>query len=123
MLRPPSRRSCRGGGGRCACQCDAARSADRRIDAKLDDAIWRDAQWLTELCSASRRKVSLASQPMRVAFAYDERAIYIGARMDSNDPKAIRARSRGAIEKRRQTSCSFRWDTYRDGRTASSRLP
>jgi hypothetical protein len=89
-----------------------------KMDGKLDDAIWRAAQWITEFVQREPHEGQPASEPMRVAFVYDDHALYIGARMDSRDPNAVRAliTRRDREETSDQLLVSF--DTYRDGRTA-----
>lgn len=91
-----------------------------RLDGKLDDAVWANAQWITNFTQREPQEGQPATQPTRVAFLFDGNALYIGARMESDDPAAMRAlvTRRDREESSDQLLISF--DTYRDGRTAYS---
>ena len=95
-------------------------AATPKIDGKLDDALWANVSWITEFTQREPQEGQPATQATRVAFAFDDNALYIGARLDSNDPKAMRAlvTRRDREETSEQLLVSF--DTYRDGRTAYS---
>jgi hypothetical protein len=91
-----------------------------RLDGKLDDAVWSSAQWITDFTQREPQEGQPATQKTRVAFLFDGAALYIGARMESSDPAAMRAlvTRRDREESSDQLLVSF--DTYRDGRTAYS---
>ena len=90
------------------------------LDGRIDDAVWTNAQWLTEFTQREPKEGQPASEAMKVAFVYDDDALYIGARMSAKDPKTIRAlvTRRDREETSDQLLVSF--DTYHDGRTAYS---
>jgi hypothetical protein len=89
-----------------------------RMDGKLDDALWQNAQWLSDFVQREPQEGQPASERTEVAFFYDDDALYIGARMHSSDPNGVRAlvTRRDREESSEQLLVSF--DTYRDGRTA-----
>lgn len=88
------------------------------IDGRLDDAIWQNVAWITDFVQREPQEGRPASEPLRVAFAFDDDALYIAARLHSSDPAAMRAlvTRRDREETSDQLLVSF--DTYRDGRTA-----
>src|SRR4029077_1103146 len=62
------------------------------IDGKLDEAAWAKATPITEFRQQNPREGDAPSQRTEVRVLYDERAIYIGARMyDSLGARGIRA--------------------------------
>ena len=95
-------------------------SAAPRIDGRLDDAIWQNAQWTSDFIQREPQEGRPASEKTEVAFFYDDHAIFIGARLHSSDPSGVRAlvTRRDREELSEQLLVSF--DTYRDGRTAYS---
>lgn len=100
----------------------SAHRADRapKVDGKLDDTIWQNAQWTSDFVQREPQEGKPASERTDVAFFYDDDALYIGARMHSSDPNGVRAlvTRRDREESSDQLLVSF--DTYRDGRTAYS---
>jgi hypothetical protein len=101
---------------------DAVRIEGRapRIDGRLDEEVWTRASPATGFIQREPQEGQPATEQTEVRFAYDEAAIYIGARMFSRDPGSIRAlvarRDRSTTSE--QLLVSF--DTYRDRRTAYS---
>ena len=91
-----------------------------RVDGKLDDAIWQNAQWVSEFVQREPQEGQPATDKTEVAFMYDDDALYVGARMHSSDPNGVLAlvTRRDREESSEQLLVSF--DTYRDGRTAYS---
>ncbi len=99
---------------------EAARLGTRavQLDGRLDDEVWRGASFLSGFVQREPEEGQPARNPTEIAFAYDEDALYVGARMHSADPAGIRAlvtrRDReGSVD---QLVVSL--DTYRDRRTA-----
>jgi hypothetical protein len=88
------------------------------IDGRLDDAAWQHAPALTDLVQRQPEEGAPATERTEVRFLFDETALYIGARMYSDDPSAIQApisrRDQGAQAERLLVSL----DTYLDRRTA-----
>ncbi len=88
------------------------------VDGKLDDEAWTAAPVLTGLVQKLPAEGAPASEATEVRFAYDDDALYVGARMFSRDPAAIQApvsrRDNGEQAERLLVSL----DTYLDRRTA-----
>ena len=91
-----------------------------RIDARLTEAVWQSAPAVTGLVQRAPNEGQPAPEITEVRFAYDDDALYVGARMFSRDPAAIRA----LVTRRDQEGISelivVSLDTYRDRRTAYS---
>lgn len=88
------------------------------VDGTLDEAAWQTARALSGLTQREPSEGLPATDSTRVAFLYDDQALYIGARMHSSHPESIRplvARrdKEGSAE---QLIVSF--DTFGDRRTA-----
>ncbi|MBW3655393.1 MAG: carbohydrate binding family 9 domain-containing protein [Gemmatimonadetes bacterium] len=88
------------------------------VDGKLDDEAWSAAPALTGLVQKLPVEGAPVSEATEVRFAYDDDALYVGARMFSRDPAAIQApvsrRDNGEQAERLLVSL----DTYLDRRTA-----
>jgi hypothetical protein len=88
------------------------------VDGKLDDDAWSAAPALMGLVQKLPAEGAPASEATEVRFAYDDDALYVGARMFSRDPAAIQApvsrRDNGEQAERLLVSL----DTYLDRRTA-----
>jgi hypothetical protein len=91
-----------------------------RLDGRLDDAIWRKARPIADFIQKDPVEGAEPSERTEVAFAYDDDALYVGARMYSVDPSAIQA----IVTRRDNSGPSERiiiaLDTYHDRRTAYS---
>jgi hypothetical protein len=89
------------------------------LDGRLDEAVWEQASPAQDFVQREPVQGEPASESTEVRFAYDEDALWIGARMASSDPEAIRSlvtrrdRDGGSSE---QLLVSL--DTHRDRRTA-----
>lgn len=91
-----------------------------RVDGRLDDAAWGEAEWISGFVQKEPDEGAPATQRTEVAFLFDREALYVGARMHSDDPAEIGAtvtrRDEGGNAERLIVSL----DTYRDRRTAYS---
>lgn len=56
-----------------------------RIDGRLDDLAWENAVFLTDFRQRDPVIGAPATDSMRVAFLYDDHALYVGARMSTTD--------------------------------------
>jgi hypothetical protein len=64
-----------------------------RLDGKLDEAVWRTAPAATGLLQNQPHEGQPATQRTEVRFAYDDAAIYVGARMyDDSGAAGVRTR-------------------------------
>ena len=97
----------------------AVRTGDSpRVDGRLDEAVWQSAPAITNLTQREPDQGSPAIENTEVRFAYDDDALYIGARMFSRDPKAIRALVTRRDREGSSEQLVISLDTYRDRRTA-----
>ena len=100
---------------------DAARVDDQRsikIDGQLDDAAWQRAQFLNGFTQREPREGEPATERTEFAIVYDEAALYVGARMRSTNPGAIRALVTRRDREGSSEQLIVSFDTYRDRRTA-----
>lgn len=103
-------------------RADAARVSNGAItvDGKLDEEVWKRAGYVTGFTQRSPNEGAPATETTEIAFYYDDKALYIGARMFSDDPQSIQAQ----VNRRDETGNSQRLiialDTYLDRRTAHS---
>lgn len=90
------------------------------MDGRLTEAVWQSAPAVTGLVQRTPNEGQRAPENTEVRFAYDDDALYVGARMFSGNPRDIRA----LITRRDQEGISefiaVSLDTYRDRRTAYS---
>src|SRR5688572_4402603 len=107
-----------------AAQGDTARAVRLaeavRMDGRLTENVWQSAPPVTGLLQREPNEGEPAPENTEVRFAYDEDALYVGARMYSKNPRDIRA----LITRRDQEGISefiaVTLDTYLDRRTAYS---
>jgi len=90
------------------------------VDGRLDDDVWRQAVFSSDFVQREPIEGAPPTERTEVAFAYDGKNLYVGARMHSEDPKAIRA----VMTRRDNDGNSERLivsiDGYQDRRTAYS---
>ena len=91
-----------------------------RVDGRLDDEAWSLVSFADDFIQRDPLEGVAAVERTEVGFAYDDAALYVGARMYSAAPGEIRA----LITRRDQESNSEQlivsFDTYFDRRTAYS---
>jgi hypothetical protein len=61
------------------------------LDGKLDEEFWKRAVYISDFVQREPVEGVLPTDSTKVAFAYDDKTLYIGARMYSDDPSQIRA--------------------------------
>lgn len=88
------------------------------VDGRLDDPVWVEARFVSEFHQKEPVQDAEPSDRMEVAIAYDDEAIYVGARMfgeyaTSPGPVATRRDTEGTAER-----IAVFFDTYHDRRTA-----
>ncbi len=96
----------------------ASRATAIRLDGKLDDAAWRDAQFVSGLTQREPNEGAPASDSTSVAFVYDDDALYIGARLRSRNAEAVRALVTRRDREGSSEQLVVSFDTFRDRRTA-----
>ncbi len=90
-----------------------------RLDGRLDEVAWRDAPALTDFTQREPAEGAPATERMEVRFVYDDDAVYVGARMFSQNPAAIQAPLGRRDNLGAQAEHFFiSLDTYYDRRTA-----
>ena len=86
------------------------------VDGRLDDAAWRDAVPLTDFWQREPMEGASPSDPIEVRLAYDDDALYVGARLLSSVP--LQAPMGRRDEGEQSEYFSIMLDTYLDRRTA-----
>jgi len=93
-------------------------AAPPTIDGRLDDPAWLDAPVATRFHQKIPDEGAPAREETEVRFLYDEEALYVGARMYSDDPAGIQA----PVSRRDQVGSAEKilvaLDTFHDRRTA-----
>jgi hypothetical protein len=100
-------------------RADAVRISDGaiRIDGRLDDAAWQTAPLVADFVQKEPVEGAAPSDRMEVRFAYDDAAVYVGARMLSGAPIQAPMDRRDQDDQAENFVVYF--DTYLDRRTAS----
>ena len=97
----------------------AVRASDSpRLDGRLTEAVWQSSPAVTNLTQREPDEGAPAIENTEVRFAYDDDALYVGARMFSRDPTAIRALITRRDREGSSEQIVISLDTYRDRRTA-----
>ncbi|HEX6133133.1 MAG TPA: DUF5916 domain-containing protein [Longimicrobiales bacterium] len=92
-------------------------TATIRIDGVLDEAVWQSAPAVTELTQVVPAEGEPATERTAVRFAFDDDALYIGARLYDRSPPTTRlGRRDGAMSASDWLTVIL--DTYHDHRTA-----
>ena len=60
-----------------------------RIDGQLDEAVWQEADSITEFVQSQPRTGYPATEPTVVRIVYDDRALYIGAELYDSRPEEL----------------------------------
>lgn len=93
---------------------------DITIDGKLTEDIWDNANFTSGFIQRDPDEGERASERTRVAFVYSEDALYVGARMYSDDPSKIQAQLSRRDEIGNSERLIISLDTYLDRRTSRS---
>ncbi|MCZ6915523.1 MAG: DUF5916 domain-containing protein [Gemmatimonadetes bacterium] len=90
------------------------------INGRMDEAVWETAEVISSFVQRSPDEGAQPLQQTRVYILYDDEALYIGARMASDDPSAIAApvTRRDGFSNAERLTISL--DPYLDRRTAYS---
>lgn len=91
-----------------------------RVDGTLDDAAWAQAQTITDFVQKIPIEGAKPSVTTEVRLLYDDRALYVGARLRRNDPHAIRTSITRRDGESDAETFTVSLDTYLDKRTAYS---
>lgn len=98
----------------------ARASSAPAIDGLLDDGVWQRAPFVADFAQFEPVENGAPSQRTEVAFAYDDQALYVAARMFMGGPEDVQA----VMTRRDETGAAERiiisLDTFNDRRTAYS---
>lgn len=89
-----------------------------KFDGRLDDDIWRTADFVADFLQKEPNEGGHPIDSTRIAIVYDEDAIYIGARMYSQKPDALRMHLDKHDVQGPAEQLIVCFDTYHDRRTA-----
>ena len=87
-----------------------------RLDGRLDDEAWQRAIPITDFLQAEPVERAATTNHMEIRFVYDDTALWIGARMDTNG--AIQAPMSRRDDGDQADYIQIELDTYLDRRTA-----
>ena len=115
---PPSHAQAKGVHPQAAPVANAVRLTSAvSVDGKLDEEVWRTAPAITEFRQSQPDEGKPATQRTEVRFAYDDQAIYVGARMyDSMGGKGVVTRllRRDALSENDSDILQLTFDSYHD---------
>ena len=89
-----------------------------RVDGRLDEAVWRDVPAVTDFVQKEPVEGVPPTDRMDVRFAYDDTALYVGARMYSDAPIQAPMGRRDSGDQAEHIFVLL--DSYLDRRTASA---
>ncbi|HXV86265.1 MAG TPA: DUF5916 domain-containing protein, partial [Gemmatimonadales bacterium] len=90
------------------------------VDGRLDDPAWRTARFFSDFIQKQPVEGAPPTERTEVAILYDDDALYVGARMYSDDPRSIQAFVTRRDNGGQSQHIWISFDTYLDGRTAYS---
>jgi len=96
------------------------RGAAPQLDGRLDDPAWGQASWTSNFTQREPTEGGRPSAETRVAFVYDNAALYIGARMAAAPSTPVRALVTRRDREGSSEQLIISLDTYHDRRTAYS---
>ena len=101
-------------------QAQAARIDDNtvRLDGRLDEAFWQTALPVTDFIQQEPTENAPPSDRMEVRFVYDNRALWVGARMESVNQVGVQAPMSRRDDTDQAESLIIELDTFLDRRTA-----
>lgn len=88
------------------------------LDGKLDDPAWRNAKFVSDFLQKEPDEGTIPLERTEVAVMYDDNAVYIGARMYSDHPEAIRTDVNRRDNPGNAEMIILSLDTYHDRRTS-----
>jgi hypothetical protein len=90
------------------------------IDGVLDDPVWQGAVWIDDFAQSEPFEGAPPSRRTEVAFAYDDRTLYVGARMFADGPADVEAVMTRRDDAGNAERIIVSFDTFADRRTAYS---
>jgi hypothetical protein len=104
--------------GRKQAQAVRVPNGSMRVDGRLAEDVWRDIVPVVDFVQKEPIEGARPTDPMEVRFAYDDGALYVGARMTSSGE--LQAPLGRRDDEGRAESLLVSLDTYLDRRTAST---
>ncbi len=95
-------------------------TSDIKLDGSLDEEVWGKARFASGFIQREPDEGAEATQKTRVAFTYDDDALYVGARMYSPNPSQIQRQLGRRDNQGNAERLVISLDTYLDRRTARS---
>ncbi len=95
-------------------------AAPPRIDGRLDDAVWAQAEAAGGFRQVEPNDGADPSEPTEVRIAYDDGAIYVAARMFDRDPAGVRTQLSRRDSYTSADRFTVTFDSYHDHRTGFS---
>lgn len=89
-----------------------------QIDGRLNEPVWARASWVSGFVQRDPIEGAAATERTDVAFAFDDHALFVGARLFSADPNALRTDVTRRDTESQSESLAISLDTYLDRRTA-----
>ncbi|MGE0441783.1 MAG: DUF5916 domain-containing protein [Gemmatimonadales bacterium] len=90
------------------------------IDGKLDELQWRNARYVTDFKTREPIENGAPTDDTEVAFLFDDRALYVGARLRSKDPAGIPRNLTRRDQYGNSEHITISLDPFLDRRTAYS---
>jgi hypothetical protein len=87
------------------------------IDGRLTEPVWQRAEWQHQFQQRDPVEGAPAAESTEVAFAFDDHALYVGARLSSGDGPPIADVTRRDTDSQSEM-IAMSLDTYLDRRTA-----
>ena len=91
-----------------------------RVDGRLDDPVWATAAFMSDFTAQDPVEGAPPRAATRVAFLYDDDALYVGARMDSERPGDVQVLLTRRDDQGASEVLVVSLDTHLDRRTAYS---
>ncbi|HEY7461254.1 MAG TPA: DUF5916 domain-containing protein [Gemmatimonadota bacterium] len=95
-----------------------ATGATPRVDGRLDDAAWSAARFVTDFQQKEPEQGAAPTEKTEVAFLYDDRALYVAARMHVSNARALDRILTRRDDDPKAERLVVTLDTYHDRRTA-----
>ncbi|MEW5701011.1 MAG: DUF5916 domain-containing protein [Candidatus Zixiibacteriota bacterium] len=87
------------------------------VDGRLDEASWQQAIMVADFLQKEPDEGAVPRERTEVGFLYDDEALYVGARMYSDDPVGLRLHCNRRDQPGGSEQMIVSLDTYRDRRT------
>ncbi|MFL5561686.1 MAG: DUF5916 domain-containing protein [Gemmatimonadaceae bacterium] len=90
------------------------------VDGRLDEGLWKSLPAITDFLEKQPHEGAEPAERTEIRLAYDDAALYVGARMYAKDPSKVQAPVGRRDNTAQMEQVVISLDTYRDRRTAYS---